>query len=349
MAGYDAYRQMTPEDDASHQANVRTALRTMVVHGLDHSLSLPDSEELIWNGDLRWRHSNGDKPRREEFNWLVDYLADKTKDDDETEGDALLALSAMQGLWSSAEQPSFINALIRCMDKDKPFRVRHAALRLLYDTRGELAAITNVSMPHGINPNLLDSLSRALLTAVCPNQDQTVHYSESDAPFHEERDGRYISLIFSLAKTDGWHQRLTHDGHIKRCIDLVDEVNEWESRAPETYPPGSYLPGSYLPVIIGRINPTCEDPPLSSAQKRSLGQLIKKTWCAHIYKNDDDYVDAIPALVTVTKLFSQEAWLADEVRGALEYFQEERATLVNNGVAQATVDAALSSLKGFYK
>lgn len=347
MAGRDAYRQMTQEDNASHRANVRTALRTMIVHGLDQRLSLPDSEELTWNGVLQWSHSSEKKPNREEFDWLVDYLADNVDGDHESEGDALLALSAMRGLWSSAKQPSFINALIRCMDEDKHSRVRHAALRLVSDTQGELAAITDDSMPQGVNATLLDSLSRALYTAVCPNR-QTNHNNECDAPFHEERDRRYISLIFSLAKNGGWRQRLIRDRHLQRCIDLVDKVNERESRAPRTYSPESYLPGFYLPAIIGRINPI--DTALSPAQKSSLRQLIEKTWRAHIYKNDADYVDAIPALVTATKLnFQPKERLAEEVHGALEYFQEEQATLVKNGVAQATVNAALSSLENFHE
>jgi hypothetical protein len=145
-----------------------------------------------------------------------------------------------------------------------------------------------------------------------------------------------------LAKNGDWRQRLIHDGHLQRCIDLVDKV-------PITNPSESYLPGFYLPAIIGRINPICKDTTLSATQKKSLKQLVEKTWRAHIYRNDDDYIDAIPALVTATKLtFQQEMWLATEARGALEYIQEQQATLVSNGVAQTTVDAALSSLEDFH-
>lgn len=112
MAGQDAYRQMTQDDDdASHQVNVRTALRTVVVHGLDQRFSLPDSEELTWKGVLQWSHSNGDKPHPGKFDWLVDYLTNKADDYYESEGDALLSLSATHGLSSSPKQPSFINAL----------------------------------------------------------------------------------------------------------------------------------------------------------------------------------------------------------------------------------------------
>ncbi|KAG2048625.1 hypothetical protein BDR06DRAFT_1012787 [Suillus hirtellus] len=70
MAGQDAYRQMTQDDDdnTSHQAN--------------------------------WSHSNGDKPYVEEFDWLIGYLANEAGGDCKSEGDALLALSATHGLSS---------------------------------------------------------------------------------------------------------------------------------------------------------------------------------------------------------------------------------------------------------
>jgi hypothetical protein len=79
------------------QANARTALRTVVVHGLDICISRPDDEELIWCGDLRWHHANGRTPSCEEFDWLVDYLVDRVPDetDDKIEGDYPLILSTM--------------------------------------------------------------------------------------------------------------------------------------------------------------------------------------------------------------------------------------------------------------
>jgi hypothetical protein len=52
----------------------------------------------------------------ENFDWLIDYLADEAPyiytSNDETEGDALLALSAMRGLGSSAKRPSYIKVLL---------------------------------------------------------------------------------------------------------------------------------------------------------------------------------------------------------------------------------------------
>ncbi|KAG1883381.1 hypothetical protein F4604DRAFT_287082 [Suillus subluteus] len=143
MACCEAYYRLnkTPplEGDTRrrHRASARTALRTMVVHGLDFHLSLPDNEILIWNGNLCWSHSDGRKPDCKEFDWLVDYLANEVGHDkaDET-GDALLALSAMRGLGSPAKQSSYIKSLICCMDSVRPPRVRHAALRTVYEVRG---------------------------------------------------------------------------------------------------------------------------------------------------------------------------------------------------------------------
>ncbi|KAG1745221.1 hypothetical protein EDB19DRAFT_1906344 [Suillus lakei] len=104
MAGRAAYDQLknTQQDDArrKHQADACTAIGTMLVHGRSDRLSRPDDEDLIWHSDLQWRDGDRHAPGCEEFDWLVDYLADEIEHvhvtDDETEGDALLALSANQ-------------------------------------------------------------------------------------------------------------------------------------------------------------------------------------------------------------------------------------------------------------
>ncbi|OJA08600.1 hypothetical protein AZE42_07131 [Rhizopogon vesiculosus] len=41
-----------------HKADARTALRTMLVHGLRYRLLFPDNEKVIWDGDLRWHQDN---------------------------------------------------------------------------------------------------------------------------------------------------------------------------------------------------------------------------------------------------------------------------------------------------
>lgn len=68
---------------------------------------------------------------------------------------------------------------------------------------------------------------------------------------------------------------------------------------------------------------------------------------------NDDNVDAIPTLVTTTRQTllpcpsvpsERLADLAEQVHRVLAKLQEGQATLVNDSVAQATVDTALSSM-----
>ncbi|KAG1724653.1 uncharacterized protein EDB91DRAFT_1170624 [Suillus paluster] len=367
MAGRDAFHQLinAPDDKAKwkHQADARTTLRTVVVYGLDDRLSLPDDEELLWDGDLRWRHSDGHEPGCQEFDWVIDYLElsaptkpveaanNGTKNDsptetadDETDGDALLALGAMRGLGSTAKRPSYITSLIRCMGPARPPRVRHAALRAVSEARGELASITRDSMPQGVDVNLLDTLSRAILTVVCPNRDQTDHGSGPDAIFHKNRNLCYFRLISALTKSDEWCQRLIRDGHLEWCISLVDKVS-WIDN------------GYHLLVIFGRIGPFAKDHPFSTAQHTWQGRIDNTWfWASRSYSEmDDEYVDAIPALVIVTRLNflgsdnSVSSWtlgrLADNVHGALAKLQEGEAT---NSIAHATVVTAISSVQGLY-
>jgi hypothetical protein len=288
-------------DKQKHKADARTALRTMVVHGLRHRLSLPDYEGVIWRGDLQWRHTDGRTPRCEEFDWLVDYLADKVyrKIDDEIQGDALLALSAMRGLGSSAKRNTYVKVLIHCMSSTRPSRVRYAALRAISDAREELASITDNSMPHGVDSELLDELSSALLTAVRPNDDRTID-DEANLSFLCDRAFCYLTLIFTLAKTKDWHKRLSRDPHLKQCIDLIDEASpsQWSNLNLEL--------DFYLVGICLRIDPSGKDPSLNPVQKR-YGEFMSKAWgglncIMGAWKEGiGACIEVLPALVTATK------------------------------------------------
>ncbi|KAG2128254.1 hypothetical protein DEU56DRAFT_819402 [Suillus clintonianus] len=333
-----------------HKADMRTALRTMLVHGQRYRLSRPDHEQLIWYGDLQWRQNDGHTPGYEDFDWLVDYLADEAMNDtdDETVGDALLALSAMRGLGSDTKRHTYITALVRCMGPTRPPRVRHAALRSVSDARGELASITSGSMPQGVDVKLLDELSRAFLTAVRPNQDQTMHGFGADASFHEDRDRCYFRLIFALVKEDEWRQRLTRDGHLERCTSLFGEGLACGSRTLECY----------LAGILTYIDFPGNVPPFGPTQER-WRTLIMPQWRRLSSVMLPDVVEAVPALVMATRqnLPSSDdgsrsmelTSLARDVHGALESLQEENAALLNFGlVSQPDADAALSSLQGFH-
>ncbi|KAG2357909.1 hypothetical protein BDR07DRAFT_1490103 [Suillus spraguei] len=237
MAGRDAYKQLnlkdTREADAQQnlRADIRTALRTVVVHRHANRLSRPDDEDLIWHGDWRWHRSHEHEPSCEDFDWLVDYLADNNTicspadfmagdahTDDETKGDALLALSAMQGLGSPTKRQTYISSLIRCMGPARSPRVRHSALRAVFEAREELASIASASTQQDLDVRLLDQLSRALLTVVRPNG-----VLDSGRAAHH-REFCYIHIIYTLIKNDEWRQRLTgtNDVHLARRIYLVD-------------------------------------------------------------------------------------------------------------------------------
>ncbi|KAG2102315.1 hypothetical protein BD769DRAFT_1507318 [Suillus cothurnatus] len=353
MAGRAAYDQFknAQEEDAQqkHRASARTALRTMLVYGLPSRFSRPDDEELIWRGDLQWRHSDGRELGCEEFDWLIDYLEDSAKTDDDTEGDALLALSGMRGLGSSTNRRSYISSLIRCMAFTRSSRVQHNALRAIFEAREELASITSVSMPQGVDAQLLNELSCGILTAVSPNSDQAIHTTGSNTSSHLDGDSCYVHLIFSLTKNDEWCERLTHDGHSNRCISLVDRVYR------DRYSKLAF----YLLVILGRTKSLDKDLPFSAAEER-WRLLITTAWdCAQSSLQEHGVVDGIPVIVTGTRLnltVSDDGvpkeWFADlaaKVHCASLNLQERQVILVDGGIAQAAIDAALSSMQGLYE
>ncbi|KAG1822041.1 uncharacterized protein BJ212DRAFT_1426470 [Suillus subaureus] len=346
-ACYDAYCHLnkTPplEEDMrrKHRASARTALRTMVVHGLDFHLSLPDNETLIWNGNLCWSDSDGRKPDCEEFDWLVDYLADEVGYDkaDET-GDALLALSAIRGLGSPAKQSSYINSLICCMNHRKPSRVRYAALRTVYEVRDELVSITSSSKLPDIDAKLLDKLSAALREVMDPKYDDRINAS---------RDLKYIDIILTMTKNDEWCRRLADNYHLQQCISLVtvDGVQMYDRNA-----------GFHLTVIIGRLYTPSKNKVAFYPCRTQIDpwwKLIKNTWMhTRHYVGNDEYIDGIPALVTATRsrIFSGErpADVTRKVQEALHDLQnpDRQATFVQSGVAQAAIDAAIHSVQGLY-
>ncbi|KAJ8586738.1 hypothetical protein M405DRAFT_342818 [Rhizopogon salebrosus TDB-379] len=273
---YDQYKKTGNKvSQWKHMADARTALRTMLVYGLRvrHHASLPDDEGLIWNADLRWSHSNGHTPSCSDFDWLIDYLSTKAHNetDDETVGDALLALSAMHGLGSPARRLYYVNALIHCMAPTRPSRVRYAALRAVSDARDDLASITSDSMSWGVDATLLDELSHALMTVVRSNHDQGKFGSRLDPNFIDSRDASrcYFRLIFSLAKDGEWCKRLTRDGHVGWCLSLLDKLLFF---APPLAPNNFYLTGIFL-----RTNLPGKNTLLSAAPWAWL-TLIDGTW-----------------------------------------------------------------------
>jgi len=188
-------------------------------------------------------------------------------------------LSAMHGLGSFAKRPSYIQALIHCMGT-RPSRVRYAALRAVSDAREELCALDSIQ---GVDANLLDGLSCALLTAIT---------SGSDVLFHPNRDRCYFRIISALARSDEWCQRLASHGHIDRCISLLHNVL--------IAPASSFDLNFYLAGIFARIDPSGRNPPFSPDQKE-WQTLMRKGWEASKLFSMQECVGALPALVTATR------------------------------------------------
>ncbi|OJA18479.1 hypothetical protein AZE42_13238 [Rhizopogon vesiculosus] len=266
-------RKNTEQDNpAKHEANARSALRTIMVHGWSTRLSRPDDGYLIWNDDGT---------------------------DAETEGDALLALSAVQGLGSSAKRPSYVRALTRCMASPRTRRVRCAALRVVSEAREELAFMTNSnSASLDVDATLLDELSDALLTAVVPHHDQTLQDSTSDdASFPAMPNYHYLRLIFALQKNDEWCKLLAHGGHLG-CISssLYDVVlvSPW------------FLDKVYLAGILLRVDTSSNDISPNPAQEK-WRMLIQGAWSRfYLFSQESNLeheriIEALQALVTMTR------------------------------------------------
>ncbi|OJA20144.1 hypothetical protein AZE42_13060, partial [Rhizopogon vesiculosus] len=341
---------------AKNEADARSALRTILVHGRSNRLLPPDNELLIWNGDFRWRDNDGNTPSSEEFDWLIDYLVEKVDEetDAETEGDALLALSAMYGLGSSAKRPSYVMALTRCMAPTRFPRVRYAALRVVSEAREELASKTNSdSASLDVDETLLDGLSHALLTVVCPNHDQTTQDSTSDAYSAGMANCHYLRLIFTLQKNDEWCERLARSGHLRWCISssLYDNV----LASPK------FVDKTYLAGILLRIDPSSNDISPDSAQEK-WWTLLQRAWgTPYLYSpkfrvEQEQSIEALRALVTMTRqnlpdpnntvASAQLAKLATYVHSALQNLKEEQTFL--RPQADARLDDAVLAVQGLY-
>jgi hypothetical protein len=285
------HAQLDPKEakdaELKYKADVRTALRTMVVHARGEHLSRPDDEELIWYGNLRWWRNEGLAPSCAEFDWLVEYVMFPA--DDETKGDALLALSAISNLGSSAKRDTYVTTLIHCIDHTEHPRTRYAALRAAFDARAELAQLADNS-----DAPLLDRLSLALLTAVDPNNGKTNRASGPDPSFHYDRDRCYFRLIFALARDGGWHVRLIRDEHVKRCISLVNDVLE-NPRSSHNF----YLAGIFLHIFSSG-----SDSPSKALGMGSWRKLVKAAWKGFLFLvKEDEHTcfEVLPALVKATE------------------------------------------------
>jgi hypothetical protein len=245
-ASFDQYATTL---DEGHEAEARNALRLAIVTGCPGFLK-PTDAALIWDGVFDWKD---DLRTIEDFDWLVDFLMHFRKSatrDFDAMGDALLALSAMRGLGSVTRRDNYFDAIIFAMEADKPTRLRHAALRAVFDARFQLVEIVDQEKGE-FREKLLKELAPALLTTTKPIPIAPQRYvDEPDAVFNPGRDDCYLRLIFTLAKQSDWRAHLGRAGHIERCTSLLDHIIELKNSSTLSVTYHSY----YLAGILIRMN-----------------------------------------------------------------------------------------------
>jgi hypothetical protein len=182
---------------------------------------------------------------------------------------------------------SYCRALIRYMGADKQFPFRYSALRIVYGARQDLAMITATGVDEELRNMVLSELSPALLAAISSADHQVYHDpSYSTHLFH------YISLIATLAKSPDWYPILIRDGHVKKCIALIDH-SQFQSFQSSNF---------YLAEIFYRIAS-----PSHAASSCDISFTDKQWWelmkdaCIAVQLCDDSYlpVDDIPILAAV--------------------------------------------------
>jgi len=335
--------------DPEYENEARNALRLAIVTGCPGFLNSTDVA-LIWDGAFDW---TGDTRTAEDFDWLVDFLVHFRKHstrDFDAMANALLALSAMRGLGSPAKRDNYFDSIIFSMEFDKPFRLRHAALRAVFDARFELIKIVG-SEEGEFREQLLTEIPSALLTTtrlVAPARSP----DDPDAIFNPGREYFYLRLIFSLAKQDDWRARLENAGHVDRCVVLLSHVINMESDSigsSDTVKNHAY----YLAAALIRMDASDSYQSSSFADKISESEwwkLLKGAWWAmgsnRLYREEEsrEALEALPdiAKYTLESLKTQAA--VYDAKGLVRWVDRIYKGL-KDGKAEAPIISAVKSVK----
>ena len=147
-------------------------------------------------------------------------------------GDALLVTSDMWHFGSDVQKATLLDILIFALDSGS-VRLRHIAIRVAYNNRDALSATENTQHAE-MGEKLLTTFSQVLMTSIsldivsangASDNDQGPARWEpnddSDLYFHDERDRRYLELIFTFANSSDWVPSIVRDGHLDRCLLLL--------------------------------------------------------------------------------------------------------------------------------
>ncbi|KAG2368446.1 hypothetical protein BDR07DRAFT_71440 [Suillus spraguei] len=118
---------------------------------------------------------------------------------------------------------------------------------------------------------VLKNLSRAILTAVCPQPDATRTDDDPDRFLHRERDLCYLELIFALARNSYWRPHL--HCQMDRAIGMIAECYYLDEHA-------FYLVGFFLRLASEEVSAT----PLNSIMRqRRLDMMRKALWACRTF------------------------------------------------------------------
>ena len=212
-------------------ARVHAAMRTLVV-ARGNRIYHADDNSLVWCWPCGWDDTDDSQ---EVFQGLFEYLEHCCQKEDFVGlGDALLLTSDMWRFDSNVRKAAFLNILISSLGSGST-RLRHIAIRAAWDNRTVLSAAENT--PHAeMGENLLTTFSQALITSISldiasandasDGADTTqdlgdVNPDDSDLHFHCHRDMCYLRLIFTLSNSSDWVPSIVRDGHLDRCLVLL--------------------------------------------------------------------------------------------------------------------------------
>ena len=332
-----------------HRKEARNALRLAIVTGCPGFMKSTDVA-LIWDGAFDW---TGDTRTPEDFDWLVDFLMHFRKHsgrDLDAMADALLALSAMRGLGSPAKRDIYFDSIIFSMEADKPFRLRHAALRAVFDARLALVDIAD-SKEGEFREQLLTKLPSALFTTtrlITPSRT----LNDPDDIFNPGRDYFYLRLIFSLAKQEDWRAQLEAAGHVDRCLTLLGHVIDMENDSigsSDTVKNHAY----YLAAALIRMDASDSYQTSSFASgitESEWWKLLKGAWWAmgsnRLYREEEsrEALEALPDIAKYT-LESLKTQAAIYDAKSLVRWVDRIYKGLKDGAAEAHIISAVESVK----
>lgn len=194
-------------------------------------------------------------------------------------------------LSNPAEYILFCDILMQYLHSNKPRDSKRVALRRACRLRHDLAKIED----EGVDPNIRNMV----LSKLYPALRNVVR-----ADWFDRND--YLRLIFVLASSPAWLPRLSNNGHITWCINIIPELQ----KSPDPY---SFYPAGIL-LRIQLLHQEQAAPQLSAITSDEWWKMMKMAWHAARY-------DYPPVLADIVEIFEA------LVRGTETYMPYDKSEL----------------------